>query len=150
MSGSAQYSNDGALIRTPDGFVVPVGKKRISAQGIIEQLKDVLSTEYTGEDIRKLGMTKGEAALLNIAEKAQNGDLESVRYLHDRLMGKPTQTNLNLGVTADLKSFLGLLAEEVVDTQVSESTESSESTKSTESSESTKSTELNLSGVFDE
>jgi hypothetical protein len=111
------YSPDELAVHTEEGFIIPAGKKRVSAQDVVEQLRDVLSTAYTGTDPKKAGLTKGEAALLKMAEMAQDGDVECVKYLHDRLMGKPTQTNLNVGVTADLKSFLGALTDEPIDVE---------------------------------
>ena len=116
------FSDDGAVAETRGGIVLPTGRRRVSAQDVIEQLRDVLSTDYDGTDDKKIGLTKGEAALLSMAEIAQDGDVETIKYLHDRLMGKPTQTTLNVGLTADLKSFLGGLVDEPAITDVEATT----------------------------
>lgn len=95
---------DGVMVM--EGIIVPTGRERLNAQMIVDNIRDALSTLYNGRDTRLKGYTKHEAAVLKQAEAAQEGDLDSLKYLHDRLMGRPVQSTLSLGVTTDLKTFL--------------------------------------------
>jgi len=93
-------------------FVIPVGRRQVSAMDIVEALKDALSTAYTGKDPNKRGLSKGEAALLAVAEKAQDGDESAFEFLLNRLMGKPIQQVNQMNVSASLKEFLDGLSVE--------------------------------------
>jgi len=101
------FSSDSVVVL--DGIVVPTGRERLNAQTIVDNIRDALSTNYNGLDSRLKGYTKHEAAVLKQAEAAQDGDLDSLKYLHDRMMGRPVQSTLNIGVTTDLKNFLASL-----------------------------------------
>lgn len=92
---------------------MPTGQKQLTGLDIVEQLKNALSTPYTGEDPRKIGLTKGAAALLALAEKAQDGDGSALELLLNRLMGKPVQQVNQLTASASLKEFLDHLSLEV-------------------------------------
>ena len=89
-----------------DGIPVPTGRKAITAQDVMAQLKDALMTEYTGDDPNKRGMTKAQAMTLSVAERAQDGDLAAIDNILNRLYGKPVQAIQNLNVQATLSEFL--------------------------------------------
>jgi hypothetical protein len=86
---------------------------RYTPAEIVEHLKSALASDYTGRDINKLGMTKGEAAFLSVAESAQDGDISALEALLNRLLGKPVQQVNALNVSASLSEFLGGLAAEM-------------------------------------
>lgn len=73
---------------------------------IVEQARSALSTDYTGRDIEKVGLNKGAAMMLKVAEMAQDGDLDAVNLLLDRLIGRPVQQVNSLSVAATLPEFL--------------------------------------------
>lgn len=76
-------------------------------------MKSALSSPYNGKDPKKLGMSKGEAAFLSLAEFAQEGDVTALETLLNRLLGKPIQQINSLNVSASLSEFLGSLAAEM-------------------------------------
>lgn len=100
------YAKDSPIAVVNGKLVIPVGRRQVSAMDIVEALKDALSTAYTGKDPAKRGLTKGEAALLSIAENAQDGDAGAFEFLLNRLMGKPVQQVNQMNVSASLKEFL--------------------------------------------
>ena len=110
-------SRDGAIVETNTGFILPTGRRRVSAADIVDQLRDVLSTDYTGSDPNKLHLTKGQAAFMTLAEHAQDGDIGALNVILDRFIGRPTQQVNTLNVSASLTEFLGALAEEIENPQ---------------------------------
>ena len=96
----------------PDGSRV-MSEKLFTAGEVVGSLQSVLASPYTGKDPKKVGMTKGAAAFMSIAEAAQDGDLGALESLLNRLLGKPVQQVQSLNVTATLSEFLGKLAEEM-------------------------------------
>ena len=96
----------------PDGSRV-MSEKLFTAGEVVGSLQSVLASPYTGKDTKKVGMTKGAAAFLSIAEAAQDGDLGALESLLNRLLGKPVQQVQSLNVTATLSEFLGKLADEI-------------------------------------
>jgi hypothetical protein len=87
---------------------------------VVNTLQSVLASPYTGKDPKKVGMTKGSAAFMALAEAAQDGDLGALESLLNRLLGKPVQQVNSLNVTATLSEFLGKLAEEMEKPEVIE------------------------------
>ena len=88
------------------GIIVPTGRKPVSAQDILITLQNVLAVEYDGNDESKKGLTMFDAALVEQARKASDGDLEALKFLVERVGGKPVQQVNNFNVNADLKDFL--------------------------------------------
>ena len=89
-----------------NGIPIPTGRRQVTGKDVIEQLKNALSTDYTGKDPKKYGLTKNEAMLLSIVEQAQEGNLAAADFVLDRFVGKPTQNINALSVTASLQEFL--------------------------------------------
>jgi hypothetical protein len=109
------------VIELPGGIIVPIGGRRMTSAQFLEQLTNALSTPYSGRDPIKYGhLTKGEAALLKLAEAAQDGDQEAFEFLVERLIGKPVQQINQMNVTASLKEFLGALAVECAVVEVTD------------------------------
>lgn len=98
------------FIEATGGILVPINRARVSAKEVVAAIQDALTTDYDGEDPRLAGLSKNEAAVMALAREAQDGSLEAIRYLHDRMMGKPIQSTFSLNATADLKDFLSELA----------------------------------------
>ena len=98
-----------------DGTIVPVGS-RMSASEIVTQLKDVMALPYEGTNPRLRGKTLLEAAFIEAATKAANGDVEVLDKILNRLIGKPLQTVVS--ATGSLKDFLDqVAAAEPIDVQ---------------------------------
>lgn len=88
------------------GEIVPTGRKPVSASEIIEMFQTELSKEYTGDKKEKKGLTKGQAMILALADKAADGDVEAIGKILDRIIGKPIQQVQNFNVTSTWKEFL--------------------------------------------
>jgi hypothetical protein len=88
------------------GEIIPTGKRPVSAADIMERLQTELDMEYTGKDERSIGLTKSQAILRALSDKAADGDLEAARMLLDRIMGKPVQQVQSLNLNTSLKEFL--------------------------------------------
>ena len=102
------------LIKGVNGALVPVNDTlRLTPTEIVAMLNNALLSPYTGADVEKLKMTKGEAAFMALAEQAQDGDVGAFSFLLDRLMGKPVQQVNALTLTANLSDFLSSLAGEM-------------------------------------
>lgn len=67
--------------------------------------------EVLPDEERFIGMTNGEVAQIRQAEAAARGDLEAHKYIHDRLLGKPTQHQENLNLTMTVQEFLKTVRE---------------------------------------
>jgi hypothetical protein len=104
-------ARDLGFIEAPGGIIVPINRTRVSAKEVFTAIQDALATDYDGLNPRMSGLSKNEAAMMSLANKAQDGDIESIKYLHDRMMGKPVQSTFNLNATADLKDFLSELSQ---------------------------------------
>lgn len=103
---------DGKKVAVPQATDV-MGARRVSAVEIVKSIEDALSSEYTGKDLKKSGLTKAAAAFLALAEKAQDGDGEALEKILNRLIGKPIQQINSFNVSASLSEFLGGLAKEM-------------------------------------
>ncbi len=88
------------------GIAVPTGRKPVSAADIISTFQNVLALEYDGSDESKKGLTMFDAALVEQVRKASDGDLDALKFLVERVGGKPVQQVNNFNVNADLKDFL--------------------------------------------
>jgi hypothetical protein len=108
MSGSIVHDPN-LPVAYVNGHIIPTGKKPVTGQQLIDSLSDALTELYDGEDPSKMGMTRKEAAMTAWARKAADGDLDAIRMLADRILGKPIQQVNSLNVTTDLKSFLSSL-----------------------------------------
>lgn len=91
------------------GEIIPTGKKPISASEIMDGLQTALSREYRGKDQNKIGLTKAEAMLDSLADKAADGDLDAISKTLDRVLGKPIQQVQSLNVNTSLTEFLDQL-----------------------------------------
>ena len=88
------------------GIPIPTGRKPVSANEIMDKLKSELAKDYEGPNPALIGLSKGEAALKLLADKAADGDIESLKLIMDRTMGKSVQQVQNLNVNTTLVEFL--------------------------------------------
>jgi len=109
---SPQIIVDGKKVAVPQA-ADPLGARRMSAVDIMKSIEEALSSDYTGKDVQKIGLTKAAAAFLALAEKAQDGDGEALEKILNRLIGKPIQQINSFNVSASLSEFLGGLAKEM-------------------------------------
>lgn len=92
-----------------DGLPIPTGKRQATGREIMESMTNALSSEYSGSDARKKGLTKYEAMLLSLSERAQEGDLHAIESILDRILGRPIQQVNSMNVSATLHEFLDTL-----------------------------------------
>lgn len=79
---------------------------KIHANG--EKTEDLMDGE---EDY--LGMAVGEVMIMRACDNAAWGDLDTFKYLMDRVVGKPVQATENLNVSGTLEEYLNIVAEQV-------------------------------------
>lgn len=120
----AQLNQRPQRVPVADGTLAPVPNQRLTPTEIVGMLNDALLSPYTGDDPKKIKMTKGEAAFHSLAEQAQDGDQGAFEFLLNRLLGKPVQQVNALTLTANLSEFLSGLAsemeKEVIETEAKE------------------------------
>lgn len=80
-------------------------------------MQEVLNLPYDGHNPAYRGMTKGEAMILALTDRAAAGDLDAVKEILDRLMGKPTQSIQSFQVKGTLEELLDALATNAPNTQ---------------------------------
>ena len=88
------------------GIVIPLGRKPVDAKTIVDDLKKALATDYDGLDPTLKGLTKQEAGRMVLARRVQEGDIEAIKYVDDRIIGKPVQQINSMNVSATLQEFL--------------------------------------------
>jgi len=116
-----EYMKPQKLIKwTPEGMPIPYTKWVLPKSRIDDVFMASLSLPYEGEyDLetgealpippRFQGLTNIEVAAIKAAERASRGDIETLKFLVERLQGKPKQqvenTNVNISLTDLLKSI---------------------------------------------
>jgi hypothetical protein len=75
-------------------------------------LKKCLDLPYDGKDPALLGLTNGEALIINLARDAARGDHDARTTVLDRLLGRPQQNIKSVSLTGDLNEFLDKVAQE--------------------------------------
>lgn len=71
------------------------------------------------DEQRFQGMTNGEVMVIKLAERAAQGNFESVREIFDRMLGKPKQETQNINVGMTYEDFVKSLPPiETVDAKV--------------------------------
>lgn len=88
------------------GIVIPLGRKPVDPKMILDDLKKSLATDYDGKDPTLKGLTKQEAGRMILARRVQEGDIEAIKYVDDRIIGKPVQQINSMNVSATLQEFL--------------------------------------------
>lgn len=104
------------------GHINTGGRKK--GRSLKEVFTKVLSYRCT-EDLTLLGLstsgidpldlltlTNEDVIALQVTAKALRGDLAAIAMIHDRIEGKPVQTNHNLNAEVTYADFLEKLAEE--------------------------------------
>jgi hypothetical protein len=93
-----------------DGIPFPVLRQPVTPKRMISLLAAALAAPYVpfnspdggidDDEMQFLGLTNGEVGALKAARNYARGDLESAKFVHDRLIGKAKQqietTNMNL------------------------------------------------------
>lgn len=69
-------------------------------------MRETLNLPYDGEDERCTGLTKGEAMIIQLVNKASDGDTACRTELLDRLMGRAQQNVRSVSLTGNLADFL--------------------------------------------
>ena len=88
------------------GIIIPLGRKPVAPKTIVDNLTKALALPYEGKDPTLQGLTKDEASAIVVARKAEAGDMEAIKYLHDRVIGKPVQQINSMNVSTTLQEFL--------------------------------------------
>lgn len=95
----------------------PVFREAITKENVISLKTAALSSPYIGlkdpdgsyiDEFEEEydGRTCAEVIALRQAQKAARGDIEHIKYLEDRVLGKPTQHNQNLNYTVNWKDLV--------------------------------------------
>lgn len=90
----------------PRAVGVPIRFDRSADIRLKDLMREVSNLPYDGEDPRFAGLTKGEAAIVQLVNAAANGDPDARREYLDRLMGRPVQNVKSLTLRASLEDFL--------------------------------------------
>ena len=69
-------------------------------------LREALEFPYDGDNAKYLGLTKGEAMMIQLVEEASNGDPKARQEVLDRVLGKPQQNIKSLTLKGSIESFL--------------------------------------------
>lgn len=94
-----------------DGMPILKYRNVVKKEAIEELTRHAMSQQYEGdwdprlqcyiEDPRFKGMTKAEVMRHKLIDKAAKGDIEAIKLIDERLLGKPKQSveskNLNIG-----------------------------------------------------
>jgi hypothetical protein len=94
---------------------------RAALSADFEPRQDTETEQYDEERFR--GMTNAEVGAIKLAENYARGDIESAKYLLDRVLGKPKQQVEQLSVNASYAEFLEELARQQNQNQQIEVTE---------------------------
>ena len=99
-----------------DGLPTPVDDVLISKAGIEQSMRAALSLKYRGYwDVDKqdwvieaefLGMTNIEVLAIRMAQGAANGDLDMMKQILDRTLGKPKQSVESVNMNMSYQDFL--------------------------------------------
>ena len=105
MTGPTFVTRPGSAVK------FPVGRDFTVAELAESSLETTVRDEYTGSDLRFMGMTRLDAAVLSLVEDAT--EFPGARSeLLDRIMGKPRQRVDAQVVTFSLTDYLTQLVEE--------------------------------------
>lgn len=118
MSDDVVFYPAGGNVALIGGREVPIGPERVTASTIIDKLRNVCGTYYSGPEPEKQGMTLLEAALFEAATQAADGDLEALDRVLNRLMGKPMQQVASVNFTGTLQDFLDTIAHDAPTAEV--------------------------------
>ena len=127
MKPVSTYNGDGeavivtvasSQIRWVDGLPVPVNGSVISKDALHQMARTTLSTPYeptkadedNGLAERYAGLTKGEVMYLRLASAAASGDVDAVKILLDRTLGKPVMHTENKNLNINYKDYLEEIA----------------------------------------
>lgn len=103
-----------------DGKIYTEYVEPMDAETITDMRLHALATPYEpkrspdgellpGEE-KYIGYAKGEVMSLREAQMAAEGDLDAIRHINDRILGKPKQQIDNLNVSISYKDYLEELA----------------------------------------
>ena len=73
-------------------------------------LSEAMNLPYDGNDPRYVGLTKGEALIIDLVDQASRGDKDARKEVLDRALGKPVQNIKSLNVRGTIEDFLDNLA----------------------------------------
>lgn len=108
-----------------NGMPCPATEKPFSKESINALTRAAFALPYnpkteidpdTGErvplesEMQYLGYTQGEVMVMRACESAANGDLDTFKYLMDRVGGKAVQAVENINVSASLEQYLAAVA----------------------------------------
>lgn len=82
---------------------------KAAMQALLEKCLDL---PYDGKDPSLLGLTQGEAVIVNLIRDAAGGDQDARAAVLDRLLGKPQQNIKAVHLSGDLNEFLDRVAAE--------------------------------------
>jgi len=76
------------------------------ADGFKELLMQAMNLPYDGPDPRYVGLTKGEALIIDLVDQASQGDATARKEVLDRALGKPVQNIKSVSVRGTIEEFL--------------------------------------------
>ncbi len=69
-------------------------------------LSEAMNLPYDGSDLRYVGLTKGEALVIDLVDQASKGDKDARKEVLDRALGRPQQTIKSLSVRGTIEEWL--------------------------------------------
>ena len=83
-------------------------------------LSEVLNLPYDGKDPRYVGLTKGEAMIIDLVDQASRGDSTARKEVLDRALGRPVQNIKSISVRGTIEEFLDNLDKRPDDIEIAE------------------------------
>lgn len=116
-----------SLIKWVNGIPVPYTEWVVDKTKIDSVFLTALSLPYTGREDpitgqthiepRFVGLTNIEVAAIRQAERSAEGELESLKFLTDRVLGKAKQQIDTTNVNISLNDFLSSMSEQVAEAE---------------------------------
>ena len=69
-------------------------------------LAEAMNLPYDGHDPRYVGLTKGEALIIDLVDQASLGDKDARKEVLDRALGRPVQNIKSLSIKGSIEDFL--------------------------------------------
>jgi len=89
---------------------VPRARFGVKAESSLRSLlREALEFPYDGDNPKFLGLTKGEAMMIQLVEEASNGDPKARQEVLDRVLGRPQQNIQSVSLKGSIESFLNEL-----------------------------------------
>jgi len=118
ISSCPEYKGERKIIEWINGVPIPKTERILNEGDVQAVVKAASSMTYTQEDDilgiypELYGLSYVEAATIQLARQAANGDQKAIEMLLDRNIGKPKQTNENKNMNMTYQDFLDAISKQ--------------------------------------